>query len=112
MKAAEWTTLLELGEDGELHPLKVRVGGCTQALFLPWASEQWASTQLPRGDDNPFLWSRCRVRGPTPGQSLALCPAHSPGLPFPHALRDPNKITNSWGGQVNLYLEKRIPMTI
>ena len=112
MKAAEWTTLLELGEDGELHPLKVRAGGCTQDLFLPRASEQWASTQLPRGDDNPFLWSRCRVRGPTTGQSRALCPAYSPGLPFPHALRDPNKITNSWGGKVNLYLEKRIPMTI
>lgn len=34
MKAAEWTTLLELGEDRELHPLKVGAGGCTQALFL------------------------------------------------------------------------------
>lgn len=35
MKAADWTTLLELGEDRELHHLKVGAGGCTQALFLP-----------------------------------------------------------------------------
>ena len=67
MRAAEWTTLLESEGRGRwLH--------AGQALFFPWASGQWASAQLPKGDANPFLWSRSRVKGSTPGQSLALCP--------------------------------------
>lgn len=60
--------------------MRVRAGGCAQALSLP-GLEAWASAWLPEGVRIPFSGLDQGFEAPPQDQTLPLFPPRSPGLP-------------------------------